>query len=81
MRTIWLERSNWTFEGEETSMLKLKLMFLPSLYEWMTVIGNLPMSSLVEFIDVLNIKLELFRRVSNMPPVHLILSFFRYLFT
>lgn len=54
MWIIWRERNSRIFEGEEKSVILLKSFLLSTLYEWLTLIGNLHVSSFFEFIDELN---------------------------
>lgn len=47
--TIWREQNNRIFEGEEQSIIELKRIFIFSLFELITVLSGLPVSSLLDF--------------------------------
>lgn len=49
MWSVWKEPNYRTFDGDETSVIKLKAKFLYFLFEWLTVIRNVHASSLVDF--------------------------------
>ena len=49
--TIWREWNNRTFEGE-WSITELKHIFILSLFEWITSLSGLPISSLLDFLDL-----------------------------
>ena len=48
---LWCERNARTFEGSEKSIVDLKLSFLQSLFEWMTVSGLFSFANLFEMFD------------------------------
>ena len=52
---IWRERNQWKFEGKELSVLNLKFLFLKTLYELLSPSFTLSGSSLMEFLDSLNL--------------------------
>ena len=47
--TIWREQNNRIFEGEERSIIELKCIFILSLFEWITALSGLSISSLLDF--------------------------------
>ena len=51
MWCIWRERNARIFEGCELSIAELKQLFYRLLMEWMTAIGLVRFSNLIEFID------------------------------
>ena len=51
MWILWKERNNRTFEGVEWPSVELKLLFLRTLYEWMTALSNHSFSDFLDFPD------------------------------
>ena len=51
MWCIWRERNNWHFEDLESSVANLKLFFLKTLLDWVTVFGFRSFSSVHGFMD------------------------------
>ena len=48
---IWRERNNWHFEDLERSVADLKLFFLKTLLDWVTMFGFRSFSSIHGFMD------------------------------
>jgi hypothetical protein len=48
---VWKERNARTFEGSELSVVELKLQLYRSLMDWMSAIGLVRFSNMLEFID------------------------------
>jgi hypothetical protein len=53
MWNLWLEINKWVFDGIEHSNYVIKQHILRSLFDWMQVLGGIPLMSFVEFIDCL----------------------------
>jgi hypothetical protein len=51
MWCIWRERNDRSFEECERSVLNLKMLFLKTLAEWVSVLGCFLCSDFIEFLD------------------------------
>ena len=54
MWILWKERNNKTFEGVECPSMELELLFLQTLYEWMTALSGHSFSNFLDFLDCCN---------------------------
>ena len=51
MWCLWRERNARTFEGSEHNVAELKLLFLQTLFDWISASGHFHCSNLLDFID------------------------------
>ena len=55
---LWREHNARTFEGCETSVVKLKLQFYHLLFDWMSVTGLFNFSNVLDLIDICSLRAD-----------------------
>jgi len=63
MWNIWRKQNSGTFEGEESSIIELKHIFILSLFDWMTALCGLAIPSLLDFLDLCRFFFFFFNKV------------------
>ena len=60
MWCLWYERNAQTFEGQEKSVLGLKLILLGSLFEWMNASSLFSFDHMLRYMTIVLLVLSLF---------------------
>ena len=51
---FWREQNAWCFEGDELSAVKLKFIFLKTLYEWASLTSSFSVDVFLDFFGILS---------------------------
>ena len=72
------ERNRRTFEDEEKAIQDTKNLFLRTLFEYCTALGGVSCYFIVDFLDLLDVRLYVFMEAQHFELSSFLIKYFTY---